>query len=127
MGVKTSGSRFYILKGDGAALQRALISWFLDVHVHENSFTRKCIPFVVKRECLVGTGQLPKFEDNQYHDVEDDLWLVPTAEVPVTNMHRDELMDSGELPKNYVAYTPCFRREDVCRTGRTRNQARASV
>ena len=112
-GVKISGSRFYVLKGLGAALQRALIAWFLDVHVSEHGYTEIYPPFVVKRECLVGTGQLPKFEDNQYHDVEDDLWLVPTAEVPVTNMHREELMDAQELPKSYVAYTPCFRREKM--------------
>jgi seryl-tRNA synthetase len=112
-GVKISGSRFYVLKGAGAALQRALITWFLDVHVQEHGYTEIYPPFVVKRECLVGTGQLPKFEDNQYHDVEDDLWLVPTAEVPVTNMHRDELMDNSDLPKRYVAYTPCFRREKM--------------
>ena len=112
-GVKISGSRFYVLKGVGAALQRALITWFLDVHVSEHGYTEIYPPFVVKRECLVGTGQLPKFEDNQYHDVEDDLWLVPTAEVPVTNMHREELLDAGELPKHYVAYTPCFRREKM--------------
>ena len=112
-GVKISGSRFYVLKGAGGALQRALISWFLDVHVHEHAYTEIYPPFVVKRECLVGTGQLPKFEDNQYHDLEDDLWLVPTAEVPVTNMHRDELMDYGDLPKHYAAYTPCFRREKM--------------
>ena len=112
-GVKISGSRFYVLKGAGAALQRALIAWFLDVHVHEHGYTEVYPPFVVKRECLVGTGQLPKFEDNQYHDVEDDLWLVPTAEVPVTNMHRDELLDANQLPTHYVAYTPCFRREKM--------------
>ena len=112
-GVKISGSRFYVLKGAGAALQRALIAWFLDVHVHEHGYTEIYPPFVVKRECLVGTGQLPKFEDNQYHDVEDDLWLVPTAEVPVTNMHRDELLDAKQLPRHYAAYTPCFRREKM--------------
>jgi len=112
-GVKISGSRFYILKGAGAALQRALIRWFLDVHVNEHGYTEVYPPFVVKRDCLVGTAQLPKFEDNQYHDVEDDLWLVPTAEVPVTNMHRDEILDAALLPLRYVAYTPCFRREKM--------------
>ncbi len=112
-GVKISGSRFYVLKGAGAALQRALITFFLDLHVHEHGHTEIYPPFVVKRECLVGTSQLPKFEDNQYHDVEDDLWLVPTAEVPVTNLHRDEILDAHKLPIRYVAYTPCFRREKM--------------
>ncbi len=112
-GVKISGSRFYILKGAGAAMQRALISWFLDLHVRKHGYTEIYPPFVVKEECLYGTAQLPKFRDNQYHDVEDDLWLVPTAEVPVTNMHRDEILDGALLPLNYVAYTPCFRREKM--------------
>lgn len=110
-GVKISGSRFYLLKGAGAALQRALIAWLLDLHIREHGYTEIYPPFVVKEECLYGTAQLPKFRDNQYHDVEDDLWLVPTAEVPVTNMHRDEILDASALPAYYVAYTPCFRRE----------------
>ncbi len=110
-GVKISGSRFYLLRGLGAALQRALIAWMLDVHTEQQDYTEVYPPFVVKQECLVGTGQLPKFADNQYHDVEDDFWLVPTAEVPVTNMHREEILDGSLLPLHYVAYTPCFRRE----------------
>ena len=112
-GVKISGSRFYVLKGLGAALQRALITWMLDVHIEQQGYTEIYPPFVVKQECLVGTGQLPKFADNQYHDVEDDFWLVPTAEVPVTNLHRDEILDADALPIHYVAYTPCFRREKM--------------
>jgi seryl-tRNA synthetase len=112
-GVKISGSRFYVLKGAGAALQRALITYMLDLHVQRHGYTEIYPPFVVKRDCLVGTGQLPKFEDNLYHDVEDDFWLVPTAEVPVTNLHRDEILAPGTLPINYVAYTPCFRREKM--------------
>ncbi|MEP6757116.1 MAG: serine--tRNA ligase [Chthonomonadales bacterium] len=112
-GVKISGSRFYVLKGSGAALQRALITWFLDLHVQKHGYTEIYPPFVVKEECLVGTGQLPKFHDHQYRDVEDDLWLVPTAEVPVTNLHRDEILDGADLPIKYVAYTPCFRREKM--------------
>jgi seryl-tRNA synthetase len=112
-GVKISGSRFYILRGAGGALQRALIAWMLDVHIEKHGYTEIYPPFVVKQECLVGTGQLPKFADNQYHDVEDDFWLVPTAEVPVTNMHRDEILDASLLPLRYVAYTPCFRREKM--------------
>jgi seryl-tRNA synthetase len=110
-GVKISGSRFYVLKGAGAALQRALIAWMLDLHVTRHGYTEIYPPFAVKSECLVGTGQLPKFADNLYHDVEDDFWLVPTAEVPLTNLHRDELLEADALPIHYVAYTPCFRRE----------------
>jgi seryl-tRNA synthetase len=112
-GVKLSGSRFYLMKGTGARLQRALIFWMLDVHTRENGFTEYYLPFVVKREILVGAGQLPKFEDNLYHDHEDDLWLLPTAEVALTNVHRDEILDADQLPLYYVAYTPCFRREKM--------------
>ena len=112
-GVKMSGSRFYVLKGRGARLQRALISWMLDFHQSQNGYTEIYPPFVVKREALVGSAQLPKFADNVYHDEQDDLWLVPTAEVPLTNMHRDEILDASDLPINYVAYTPCFRREKM--------------
>ena len=110
-GIKLSGSRFYVLKGLGARLQRALISWMIDLHVGEHGYTEVYPPFVVQEKCLVGTGQLPKFADNLYHDVEDDFWWVPTAEVPVTNMHREEIVDPGTLPLYYVAYTPCWRRE----------------
>ena len=112
-GVKISGSRFYLLKGRGARLQRALISWMVDFHQSRNGYTEVYTPFVVKRESLVGSAQLPKFADNVYHDQEDDLWLVPTAEVPLTNLHRDEILDASALPLNYVAYTPCFRREKM--------------
>ncbi len=112
-GVKISGSRFYVLRGLGARLQRALITWMIDLHVSEHGYTEVYPPFVVKRECLVGTGQLPKFEDNLYHDVEDDLWWVPTAEVPVTNLYRDEILPPGSLPIYHVAYTPCWRREKM--------------
>ena len=112
-GVKMSGSRFYVLKGRGARLQRALISWMLDFHQSQHGYTEIYPPFVVKREALVGSAQLPKFADNVYHDEQDDLWLVPTAEVPLTNLHRDEILDATDLPINYVAYTPCFRREKM--------------
>jgi seryl-tRNA synthetase len=112
-GVRISGSRFYLLKGAGARLQRALIFWMLDVHTTENGFTEFYMPYMVKREILVGAGQLPKFEDNLYRDVEDDLWMIPTAEVALTNVHRDEILDAGELPLDYVAYTACFRREKM--------------
>ena len=112
-GVKISGSRFYVLKGRGARLQRALISWMVDLHQSRNGYTEIYPPFVVKRDALVGSAQLPKFADNVYHDEQDDLWLVPTAEVPLTNLHRDEILNASDLPLNYVAYTPCFRREKM--------------
>ena len=112
-GVKLAGSRFYVLKGAGARLQRAVISWMLDVHTRQNGYTEVYLPFVIKREMLVGAGQLPKFEANLYHDVEDDVWLIPTAEVAITNLHHDEILDAGQLPLNYVAYTACFRREKM--------------
>jgi seryl-tRNA synthetase len=112
-GVKLSGSRFYVLKGAGARLQRALISYMLDLHTSQHGYTEVYPPFVVKEECMWSAGQLPKFADNLYHDVEDDLWLVPTAEVPVTNLHRDEILEPGVLPLLYAAYTACFRREKM--------------
>jgi seryl-tRNA synthetase len=110
-GVKLSGSRFYVLKGAGARLQRALIHWMLDLHVTQHGYTEIYPPSIVKEQCMWGAGQLPKFADNIYRDVEDDLWLVGTAEIPLTNLHRDEILDVEELPLSYVAYTPCFRRE----------------
>lgn len=112
-GVKLSGSRFYVLKGLGARLQRALISFMLDVHVSEHGYQEIYPPFMVKRECMVGSGNLPKFGDNLYHDEEDDLWLIPTAEVPLTNLHRDEILSAESLPLYYVSYTACFRREKM--------------
>lgn len=112
-GAKLSGSRFYVLKGLGARLQRALISFMLDFHSREHGYQEVYPPFMVKRECMVGSGNLPKFADNLYHDAEDDFWFVPTAEVPVTNFHRDEIMPAGVLPIYYVAYTACFRREKM--------------
>ena len=110
-GVKISGTRFYVLRGLGARLQRALIAWMIDLHVGEHGYTEVLPPFVVQSKCLVGTGQLPKFADNVYHDVEDDFWWVPTAEVPVTNLHREEILEPDTVPLHYVAYTPCWRRE----------------
>ena len=112
-GVKLSGSRFYVLWGSGARLQRALIGWMLDVHVREHGYVEAYLPAVVKEECMWGAGQLPKLRDNIYHDVEDDLWLVGTAEIPLTNLHRDEILPGDALPRCYTAYTPCFRREKV--------------
>ena len=110
-GVKVSGSRFYVLLGAGARLQRALIAWMLDLHTRKHGYVEVYPPAMVKREALVGTGNLPKFGDNLYHDAEEDLWFVPTAEVPVTNLYRDEVLDGARLPIKHVAYTPCFRRE----------------
>lgn len=112
-GVKLSGSRFYILKGAGAALQRALITFMLDLHVRKHGYTEVYPPALVREHCLVGTGNLPKFGDNLYRDISEDYWLIPTAEVPVTNMHREEILDGSQLPLHYVAYTPCFRREQM--------------
>jgi seryl-tRNA synthetase len=112
-GVKISGSRFYVLKGMGARLQRALITFMLDLHINEHGYQEIYPPYMVKQECMVGSGQLPKFADNIYHDVEDDLWLVGTAEIPLTNLHRDEILTGESLPLHYVAYTACFRREKM--------------
>jgi len=112
-GVKLSGTRFYVLKGLGARLQRALISFMLDLHTTEHGFQEVYPPFMVKRECMVGSGNLPKFADNLYHDEEDDFWFVPTAEVPLTNLYRGEIIPPGVLPIYHVAYTACFRREKM--------------
>ena len=112
-GVKLSGSRFYLLKGLGALLQRALIAFMLDLHVKEHGYTEIYPPYMVKKECMIASSNLPKFADNLYHDEEDDLWFIPTAEVPLTNIHRDEILEHGGLPLYYVAYSACFRREKM--------------
>ena len=112
-GAKISGSRFYILKGLGARLQRALIAWMLDLHVTEHGYTEVYPPAMVKEDCLIGTGNLPKFGENLYRDAEEDFWFIPTAEVPVTNLYREEVLEAGRLPIYHVAYTPCFRREKM--------------
>ncbi len=112
-GVKLSGSRFYVLKGLGARLQRALIWFMLDLHTVKNDYREVYLPYMVKRECMVGSGNLPKFADNLYHDEEDDFWFIPTAEVPITNLHRDEIIPPGTLPFHYAAYSACFRREKM--------------
>jgi seryl-tRNA synthetase len=111
-GVKITGSRFYVLSGPGARLQRALISWMLDLHIRQG-YTEKYTPFMVKEQTMFSAGQLPKFMDNLYHDVEDDLWMVPTAEVPLTGLHIDDVLEEASLPRFYTAYTPCFRREKM--------------
>jgi seryl-tRNA synthetase len=110
-GVKLSGSRFYVLFGLGSRLERALINWMLDLHVSQHGYTEVYPPVMVREECMWGAGQLPKFRDNIYHDAEEDLWWIGTAEIPLTNLHRDEILDADGLPRKYVAYTPCFRRE----------------
>lgn len=111
-GVKITGSRFYILNGAGARLQRALIAWMLDLHIRQG-YRERYLPFMVKAATLYASGQLPKFIDNLYHDVEEDFWNVPTAEVPLTGMHMDEILEEASLPRRYTAYTPCFRREKM--------------
>ena len=111
-GVKITGSRFYVLSGAGARLQRALIAYMLDLHIRQG-YTEQYPPFMVKADTLFASGQLPKFADNLYHDVEDDLWMVPTAEVPLTGLLMDEVVDEAKLPLHYTAYTACFRREKM--------------
>ena len=112
-GVKLSGSRFYLLKGMGARLQRALIRFMLDMHTDQHGYTEVYPPFIVRSHCFEAAGQLPKFFDNIYRDAEEDFMLLGTAEIALTNVHRDEILDEADLPIKYVAYTPCFRREKM--------------
>jgi len=111
-GVRLAGSRFYVLSGKGALLQRALIYWMVGLHIGQG-YLEKYPPFMVREEVLYSAGQLPKFKDNLYHDVEEDLWMVPTAEVPLTGLHMGEILDEEQLPLHYTAYTACFRREKM--------------
>jgi seryl-tRNA synthetase len=110
-GVKISGSRFYVLTGLGARLERALTNFMLDMHVNEHGYTEVFPPFLVNEASMIGTGQLPKFKEDMYALADDPLYLIPTAEVPVTNLHRDEILSADQLPIHYAAYTSCFRRE----------------
>ncbi len=110
-GARISGSRFYALRGKGARLQRALVSWMLDVHTDDHGYTEMYLPYLVGTDTVTGSGHLPKFADTMYHDEEDDLWLIPTAEVPITGMYAGEILDPGVVPARFVAHTPCFRRE----------------
>ena len=110
-GAKVSGSGFPVLKGMGARLQRILIDFMLDLHTQSHGYSELRVPYLVTGESLTGTGQLPKFAEESYQTVRDDLWLIPTAEVPVTNLHRGELLQPTDLPILYTAYSPCFRRE----------------
>ncbi len=111
-GTKIAGSRFYVLSGPGARLQRALIAFMLDLHIRQG-YTEQYLPFMVKTATVFGAGQLPKFADNLYKDHEEELYFVPTAEVPLTGLHMDEILDEASLPLRYTAYTPCFRREKM--------------
>ena len=111
-GVRLAGSRFYVLSGKGALLQRALIFWMVGLHI-EQGYLEKYPPFMVREEILYSAGQLPKFKDNLYRDVEEDLWMVPTAEVPLTGLHMGEILEEEQLPLHYTAYTACFRREKM--------------
>ena len=108
---KLSGSGFICFTGAGARLERALIQFMLDLHTREHGYLEMSPPFLVRRECMVGTTQLPKFEEDMYGLEYGEIFLAPTAEVPVTNFHREEILATSELPKKFAAYTPCFRRE----------------
>jgi seryl-tRNA synthetase len=108
---KLSGSGFICFTGAGARLERALINFMLDLHTREHGYLELSPPFLVRRDCMIGTGQLPKFESDMYGLKNGELFLAPTAEVPVTNFHREEIIGAADLPKRFVAYTPCFRRE----------------
>jgi len=112
-GVKVAGTRFYFLVGDGARLQRALIAFFLDLHRTRHGYQEVYPPYLVMAQTLLGTGNLPKFAGNLYRDIDEDKWLIPTAEVPVTNLYRDEILDEAALPIYHMAHTPCFRREQI--------------
>jgi seryl-tRNA synthetase len=110
-GAKISGRMFYVLGENGARLQRALITYMIDLHREKHGYSERGVPFLVLQQSMVGSSNLPKFADALYHDDEEDLWLIPTAEVPLTNLHRDEILDLGTLPLKYMAWTPCFRKE----------------
>ncbi|MBC8253414.1 MAG: serine--tRNA ligase [Ardenticatenia bacterium] len=112
-GVKMSGTRFYVLKGAGATLHRALTNWFIDVGTRDHGYTEIYPPFMVHAEAMVGAAHLPKFRDNMYYDAEEDFWFIGTAEVPLTNFHRDEILGGDQLPIELLAHTPCFRREKM--------------
>jgi len=112
-GTKLSGTRFYVLNGLGARLQRSLITFFLTLHIDKQGYQERYLPYMVKREIVEASGQLPKFADNIYHDAEEDYWFIGTAEIPLTNLHRDEILAKEDLPKYYCAYSACFRREKM--------------
>jgi seryl-tRNA synthetase len=121
---RLSGSGFMVLKGQGAKLQRALINYMLDLHIERHGYTEARVPYLVNRATMTGTGQLPKMEEDMYLAAADDLFLIPTAEVPVTNFHAGEILSAAELPKTYVCYSPCFRREAGAAGKETRGMSR---
>lgn len=121
---KVAGSGFILYRGLGARLERALINWLLDLHTREHGYTEVFPPFLINRAAMIGTGQLPKFEEDMYRLRDDELYLAPTAEVPVCNMHRDEIFRAEDLPRYYCAYTPCFRREAGAAGKETRGMIR---
>ena len=123
-GVKLTGTGFPIILGQGAKLQRALIQYMLDLHCQKQGYTEMLPPFVVNSDSMTGTGQLPKFAEDLYHCQIDDFWLIPTAEVPVTNYYRDDILDGKKLPIKLTAYTPCFRREEGSAGKMTRGMLR---
>jgi seryl-tRNA synthetase len=110
-GARLAGARFYVLKGAGAMLQRALVNFMLDLHVNEQGYTEVHTPYMVREEIMYGSGQLPKFYDNLYHDAEDDLWMIPTSEVPLVNLYWNEIISPNVLPLKLTASSPCFRKE----------------
>lgn len=112
-GVKMSGTRFYVFKGAGAALHRALTNWFIDVGVNDHGYTEIYPPFMVREQAMIGAAHLPKFRDNMYYDAEEDYWFIGTAEVPLTNLFADEILEADQLPIRYLSHTPCFRREKM--------------
>ncbi len=117
---KISGSRFYVLNNKLAKLQRSLISWMLDTHTEKHGYKELYLPYLVNTDTVTGSGHLPKFSETMYHDQEDDLWLIPTAEVPITSMFRDEILNPDQIPSQFVAHTPCFRREKAAAGSQTR-------
>lgn len=121
---KLSGSNFLLLMGAGAALERALINFMLDLHIQKHGYTEVWPPFLVNRASMIGTGQVPKMEEDMYRCDKDDLFLIPTAEVPVTNLHRDEILSHSQLPLLYTSYTACFRREAGAYSKDTRGMQR---
>ena len=121
---KISGSGFILYKGAGARLERALINWLLDLHTSQHGFTEVFPPFLINRNAMIGTGQLPKFEEDMYRLRDEDMYLAPTAEVPVANIHREEILKEDQLPIYYCAYTPCFRREAGAAGKQTRGMIR---
>lgn len=112
-GARLAGARFYVLRGAGAALERALINFMLDLHTREQGYVEVEVPYMVREEIMYGSGQLPKFSDNLYHDAEEDLWMIPTAEVPLVNLEHGQIIEPGRLPEKLTAQSACFRREKV--------------